>query len=565
MSKDLFCESPFTIQCTLGNKIRATTLADTCATRYGFIDEKFVETVCQVLEIELQRLIKPKQIQRFDGRAAKPITYAIYPTLTIGTHTESLAPLLITKVGNHPMIFGQPWIKKHGVIIDMTNDSLAFWPGHYTHIGATSLLSPPSLPTETAAVTIEEDITPRKMIKKGSKEDMTDFLQTPNKLSSKKRRQIDKSKRKASIGETSSRKATISSLESSDKKELPVSIPITKTSEPKTKDIDIAMIGADAYRTACRLKGAQVFAILMRDIHYQAEKEARAETDPKSVVPQEYLDFLDIFSMKDLDTLPPHRKYDYKIHLEEEQKPGHTPLYKISSEELDAIKRYLDSHLAKGFIQASSTSYSSPVLFVKKPGGEIRFCVDYRRLNTITKKDHYPIPLIEETLAQLEGAKYFTKIDICQAFYQIRMSEDSEEFTTFLTRFSVFKDFVISFGLCNGPASWQHLINDTLFDFLHRFAQAYLDDILIYSKTLKEHHSHVCQVLQCLREAGLQADIDKYEFHIQETKFFGLIVSTEGIRIDPPKVSTILNWARPTSLRHIRSFLGFCNFYRRFI
>ena len=188
MPKDLFCESPFTIQCTLGNKIRATTLADTCATGYDFIDEKFAETVCQVLEIEPQCLIKPKQIQRFDGRNAKPITHAIYPTLTVGDHIESLALLLITKLRNHFMILGRLWMKKHGVIIDMTNDFLAFWPGHCTHIGATSLLSLPSLPTETAAVTIEEDITPKKMIKRGSKKDMTDFLQTPNKLSSKKRR-----------------------------------------------------------------------------------------------------------------------------------------------------------------------------------------------------------------------------------------------------------------------------------------------------------------------------------------------------------------------------------------
>ena len=121
-------------------------------------------------------------------------------------------------------------------------------------MGATSLLNPPSLSMETSVVRIEEDITARKMITRGSKEDMTDFLQTPNKLPSKMRRQINKSMRKISIGETSLRKATISSLGSSDKKELPVSIPITKTSEPKTKDIDIAMIGTDIYRAASHLK-----------------------------------------------------------------------------------------------------------------------------------------------------------------------------------------------------------------------------------------------------------------------------------------------------------------------
>ena len=107
-------------------------------------------------------------------------------------------------------------------------------------------------------------------------------------------------------------------MESSDKKELPVPISTIKISEPKAKDIDIAMIGADAYRAACHLKGAQVFAVSMRDIQYQAEKEARAETDLKSVVPQEYHDFLDVFSKKDSNILPPHRKYDHKIYLEEE-------------------------------------------------------------------------------------------------------------------------------------------------------------------------------------------------------------------------------------------------------
>ncbi len=198
-----------------------------------------------------------------------------------------------------------------------------------------------------------------------------------------------------------------------DKKELSVLLAAIKTSEPKAQDIDIAMIGADAYCAACRLKRAEVFAVSMRDIQYQAEKEARVETNPKSVVPQEYLDFLDVFSKKDSDTLPPHRKYDHKIHLEEEQKPGHARLSKMSPEELDAVKRYLDSHLAKRFIQTSSASYSLPILFVKKPREAIRFCVNYRRLNAITKNDRYQIPLIEETLAQLEGAKYFTKIDIC--------------------------------------------------------------------------------------------------------------------------------------------------------
>ena len=178
-------------------------------------------------------------------------------------------------------------MKKHEVIIDIINDSLAFWLGHCTHIGAIlpTTLSQLRLPTKTAVVRIEKNISSQKMIKRGSKEDMTNFLQTPNKFFSKKRRQMNKNKRKTSIRETSSRKATINSLNSSNKKKLPILIPATKKSDLKAKNIDIAIIGADAYCEACRLKGAQIFAVSMRDIQYQTEKEVRAETNLKSVVP----------------------------------------------------------------------------------------------------------------------------------------------------------------------------------------------------------------------------------------------------------------------------------------
>ena len=169
-------------------------------------------------------------------------------------------------------------------------------------------------------------------------------------MSDKKKRQINKSKRKANLGETSSRKVIISSLDSPDEKELPVSIPVTIKSEPKAKDIDIAMIDANAYCIAYCLKEAQVFAVSMRDIQYQAEKEVKAETNLKNVVSQEYHNFFNVFSKKDLDTFPLHRKYDHKIQLEKEQKPSHVPLYKMSPKKLDAVKQYLYFHLTKGFI-----------------------------------------------------------------------------------------------------------------------------------------------------------------------------------------------------------------------
>ena len=146
----------------------------------------------------------------------------------------------------------------------------------------------------------------------------------------------------------------ISSLDNSGIEGLPIP---TQVSTLGTNKVDVAMIGADAYRAACKLKGAQVFAVSMRDLEYQVEKEAKSETNPRSIVSEEYHNLLDVFFKKDSDMLPPNRKYDHKIILEEQQKLGHTLLYKMSRQKLDIVKRYLDSHLAKGFIKASSAPY----------------------------------------------------------------------------------------------------------------------------------------------------------------------------------------------------------------
>ena len=167
----------------------------------------------------------------------------------------------------------------------MISNFLAFWPDYYLHIRATSLLSLPNLPIETIAIRIKEDIIPQKIIKRDSKKDMTDFLQILNKLFSKKKKQKNKSKQKASIGETSSRKAIISSLKNFDKKKLLIFIPATKILKLKAKNIDIAMIGTNAYCIAYYLKEIQLLAVLIKNIQYQAKKKNKIETDFKSIVP----------------------------------------------------------------------------------------------------------------------------------------------------------------------------------------------------------------------------------------------------------------------------------------
>ena len=163
-------------------------------------------------------------------------------------------------------------------------------------------------------------------------------------------------------------------------------------------------------------------------------------------------------------------------------------------------------------------------------------CVDYRRLNEITQKDPYPIPLIDEILPRLLKAKIMTKINIRQAFHKIRIDPDSKRFTTFRTRYGSFQYRVMLFGLTNGPATFQRYINHLFVDMLDDFLTAYLDDLLIYSANKKEHTEHVKRVLQRLHEAGLQADIRKCEFSVTQTKYIGFIISTHGLGVDPEKI-----------------------------
>ena len=145
------------------------------------------------------------------------------------------------------------------------------------------------------------------------------------------------------------------------------------------------------------------------------------------------------------------------------------------------------------------------------------------------------------------------------------MHSDSEDLTTFITSFGTFKYKVLPFGLTNGPVFYQQYMNEVLFDFLNCFVQVYLDDILIYSKICREHVDYICSVLGRFQEAGLQADIWKYEFHVQKTKFLKLILTTEGFEVDLEKIKVIRNWPMLNNLKLTQSFLGFCNFYRCFI
>ena len=243
------------------------------------------------------------------------------------------------------------------------------------------------------------------------------------------------------------------------------------------------------------------------------------------------------------------------------------PLYSMSRDELLVLRKALNELLDKGFIRVSRSPAAAPILFVKKPGGGLRFCVDYRSLNAITKKDRYPLPLINDTLERISKATWFTKLDVIAAFHKIRIEEGSEWMTAFRTGYRLFEWLVTPFGLANAPSTFQRYVNWTLREFLDDFVSAYIDDVLIFTNgSLNKHREHVTRVLERLQQAGLYVDIDKCEFEVTTTKYLGFIIEAgKGLRMDPAKVEAIVNWSAPTSVKGVRAFLGFANFYRRFI
>ena len=315
----------------------------------------------------------------------------------------------------------------------------------------------------------------------------------------------------------------------------------------------------------------QVFAASLADINKALAVKER--TDPKTKLPKQYWEHLELFNRDQADKLPPHRYgVDHRVEIEPKadgspQEVPWGPLYSMSREMLLVLRKELTSLLAKGFIRVSSSPAAAPVLFVKKPGGGLRFCVDYRALNLITRKDRYPLPLIRETLHQINKAKWFTKLDIIAAFNKIRIAKGDEWKTAFRTRYGLFEWLVTPFGMANAPSTFQRFINYVLREFLDDFASAYVDDVLIYTDgTRAEHEAQVKRVLAKLQEAGLQVDIDKCEFSVTRTKYLGFIIDAEqGLMMDPEKVRAILQWEAPTTVKGVRGFLGFANFYRDFI
>lgn len=618
---------PFLSTCSIANNgVSLTTqdaLIDTGANGYLFVSVSFAKRLLRQLRLEEYDGFRPRPVGGFDGSASQLIDIAIRGHLTVQNRTIRDEWFLVID-SKHDLIVGRKWLDYHDVFTDCRRRRLLFPTEHLPDPSCwkqanISLDGAPRPSKPNPAVL--EDIARREKLM-----EMEDQRRRDGRMVAQRIAELEEQERRRPAAPRSRtpppkrprishilsrHEATPEKARFADEAKMDRALQGDQSKAPspppprqgkeleddckrgtdqygrfvlkrdaigwyKERPPDISAIGAVALKHLARSSPAGVTSIAEIDrlIEDRVAKSMPRDADElhrkaASVIPDEYHGFLGVFSKAESDDLPPHRpQVDHKIELTANAEPedlGYSSLYKLSLEELEAARKYITENLHKGFIEPSDSPWAAPVLFAVKPNGGLRFCVDYRKLNAVTKKDRYPLPLIDETLARISQAKIFTKIDIRQAFHRIRIKPDHEELTTFRTRYGAYKYKVMPFGLTNGPSTFQRFINNTLMGYLDDFCSAYIDDILIFSDNLHEHKEHVRKVLERLREAGLQADVDKCEFHVTSTKFLGFIIGTEGIAVDPSKIAAVRDWAVPTTVKGVQSFLGFCNFYRRFV
>jgi len=284
-----------------------------------------------------------------------------------------------------------------------------------------------------------------------------------------------------------------------------------------------------------------------------------------SLIPQYYNDYTEAFDTSRCSILPKHSQFDCKIEFKDNTNLLKTTVTPMSNEEEQELKRHLNEYLGKGFIRQSNSSLNHPIKFRTKKNGEIQLCVDFKRYNKRMIKHSHPIPKITDIYEKVKSATIFTKINIKSAFDAIRIRQGDEFKTAIKTKFGIFEYLVMPQGLPDGPAIFQSFIEGILGNVLNQFVQVYMDDILIYSNDFTQHINHVKNVLKILINYGLVVNLQKSVFHQSEILYLGHMLCWNGIKIDPEKIKIINEWTVPKTVTEIRSFIGYCEFLRKYI
>ena len=254
----------------------------------------------------------------------------------------------------------------------------------------------------------------------------------------------------------------------------------------------------------------------------------------------------------------------HKIELEQSE-PVRQGLRRIPHEQIKVLKNEVDKLQKMGAIEQSHSPFASPTILVKKKDGTMRLCIDYRRLNSVTKKDAHPLPRIEDIFDTLSGSKYFSTLDLAMGYHQVEVRPEDREKTAFSTPFGLFQYNVMPFGLATAPATFMRLMTIVFSGMLYSTCLAYLDDIIVFGRTFDEHLERLDMALKRLEAANLKLKPSKCGFGKKSASFLGHIISDKGISTDPEKLKRIQEWPRPRNQNEVRSFLGYATYYRKFI
>ena len=245
--------------------------------------------------------------------------------------------------------------------------------------------------------------------------------------------------------------------------------------------------------------------------------------------------------------------------------PIKQPMRRVPVHMQEEVNKQLDTILENNIIQPSKSPWASGIVLVKKKDGTKRFCIDCRRLNDVTMKDPYPLPRKDESLDQLSGSKWFSCLDLSAGYWQVEVDPEYRQKTAFSTRRGLFEYNVMPFGLCNAPATFERVMETVLSGLHWQICLIYLDDIIIFGKTFGDMINNLEMVLQRFEMAELKLRPQKCQLFQKEVEFLGHIINESGVNTDPKKIECIADWPIPRNVREVRSFLGLCGYYRRFI
>ncbi|GBG76066.1 hypothetical protein CBR_g21306 [Chara braunii] len=297
-----------------------------------------------------------------------------------------------------------------------------------------------------------------------------------------------------------------------------------------------------------------------------AEEPARCTADLEPAVRDFIREYHDVFpSSFPYAGIPPMCHVEHSIQLVPDYRVHHQAPYRLSIPEATEIKRQFEELLRQGFIKPSNSPWGAPVLFARKADGTLHLRIDYCGLNRYTVKNNYPMPRSDELFDRLAGKRFFTKIDLRSGYHQIRVTAADQPKTAFRSRFNHYEFTVMPSSLTNVPATFQRAMNDIFRDILEQYVLVYLDDILVYSRTLEEHLRRLHDVLDRLRRHGFYAKLSKCRFAQHKVDFLGHYVSDQGLHMEDEKITAIAKWPVPASAKQLHSFLGLTSYYCNFI